>query len=274
MGTIQDRAREAAANLRTHLAGWQAPRAFVLLGAGFEPDGLFDETLAECPMSSVGLTSAKPSAAGAPLRLLLGRVGATQVLVGHGHRYLYEGCGMQEIVLPVAVAALAGVPDLVLVEAGCALSDTLRCGTWMAATDYIGGVGWCPAEGYLELLDEPFLDMTDAFSQSLSSAVLNAAAQVGLCLRLGVFQCSAGPQFETPAEAEAARRNGADMLGHGVVAEVIVGTLFGRRVSALALAAETAAAYHGRRPRRSDLLEAARFCSKDMMRALHLVFSE
>jgi purine-nucleoside phosphorylase len=274
MDTCQHRAKEAARALPARLPGWQAPRAFVLLGAGFEPEGLYDEALGECAMSELGLASERPSAAGAPLRLLLGRIGARQVLVGHGHRYLYEGCGMPEVVLPVVAAALAGVPDLVLVGTGCALRDHFPCGSWLAATDYIDAVGLCPAEGYLELIEDPFLDMTDAFSQSLNAEILNAAARVGVVPRLGVFQATAGPQFATPAEAEVARRNGADMLGHGIVAETVVGTLLGRRVSALILAAENAPAYGGRRLRRGNVLEAARFCSTAMMRALRLALAE
>jgi purine nucleoside phosphorylase len=270
MENVGQRAREAAAALPGRFPGWQAPRAFVQLGAGFEPDGLFDELLGSVALSELGLASLRPSAAGAPLRLVLGTVGPTQLLVGHGHRYAYEGGGLQETLLPVVAAALAGVRDVVLVESGCTLREDLKCGSWLAATDYINAAGACPVEGFLEILTDPFRDMTDALSQSLNAEIINAAAQAGINPRLGVYQASAGPQFDTPAEAEAARRHGADMLGHGIVAETVLAALLGCRVSALILAAESGAAYHGRRLQRANVIEAARFCSPAMMRALRL----
>lgn len=273
MDSVGQRVREAAAALPSRFPDWRAPCAFVQLGAGFEPEGLFDEKLGSVALSDLGLASPRPSAAGAPLRLLLGTVGATQLLVGHGHRYVYEGGGLPETLLPVVAAALAGIPDIVLIESGCTLRDDLKCGTWMAATDYINAAGTCPVEGFLDILTEPFLDMTDALSQSLNAQIVNAAAQAGIGPRLGVYQATSGPQFDTPAEAEAARRNGADMLGHGIVPETVLAALLGCRVSALILAAEPAAAYHGRRLRRTNVLEAASFCSPAMMRALRLALA-
>jgi len=257
-----------------HFPGWDRPRAFVQLGAGFEVDGFFDAEPACAPMSTAGLASPLPSVAGCPLRLVLGQVGRTQILVGHGHRYCYEGCGVREAVLPVVAAAQAGITDIVLVEPGFALREDFACGTWLAVTDYINAMGVRPAEGFLDLIREPFLDMTDALSQSLNAEIINAAARVGFSLRLGVYQATGGPQFDTPAEAEAARRSGADVLGNAIVPEIIVGALLGCRVSALILVAETAASYGGRRLRRTSMLDATNFCSQALGRILHGLYAE
>ena len=273
MDNIGQRARQAAQGLPSRFPGWEAPRAFVQLGAGFELDGLFDELLGSVALGDLDLASPRPSAPGAPLRLVLGAVGSTQILVGHGHRYVYEGGGLPETLLPVAAAALAGIPDVVLIESGCTLREDLKCGTWMAATDYINTAGACPVEGFIEIVADPFLDMTDALSQSLNAQIINAAAQAGINPRLGIHQAAAGPQFDTPAEAEAARRGGADMLGHGIASETVLAALLGCRVSALILAAESAAAYRGRRLRRANVIDAARFCSPAMMRALRLALA-
>ena len=104
--------------------------------------------------------------------------------------------------------------------------------------------------------------------------VINAAAKAGINPRLGVFQGTPGPQFDTPAEAEAARRNGADMLGNGVILETVAAALMGCRVTALILVAEAASSYHGRRLRHADIVDAAQFCSPTIMRALHSMFLE
>ncbi len=273
MDTPQSSAQTAAAALPGLFPGWCQPRAFVQLGTGFEPAGLFDEVLGDIAMSAAGLVSPRPSVAGCPLRLLLGRVGPTQLLVGHGHRYCYEGGGCPEVVLPVVAAALTGVRDIILVEPGLVLHEDFAVGSWLALTDYINAMGVRPAEGFLDLVKEPFLDMTDAFSQSLNAEIINAAARIGASLRLGVYQATGGPQFDTPAEAEAARRGGADVLGNGIIPETVVGTLLGCRVSALVLVADAAASYGGRRLRRASILDATGFCSQALVRTLRGVFA-
>jgi purine-nucleoside phosphorylase len=162
---------------------------------------------------------------------------------------------------------VAGVRDLILLEPGVSLREDLKPGTWMAATDYINAMGVSPVETCLELVDDPFKDMTDAFSQALNSEIINAAAGVGVNPRLGIYQGTPGPHFDTPAEAETARRNGADMLGNGIIPETVAGVLMGCRVTALVLAAEAASSYYGRRLRHADVVDAAQFCSADIMRA-------
>jgi len=266
--------RNLVVALRQHLTPWHPPRALLQLGTGFGIDALFDEVVSSVSMVDVGLVSAEPSPAGHPLTLTLGRVGQVHVLVADGHRFRYETGNVTECILPVMVAALAGVPDVILLESGVALKEDLKAGTWMAATDYINAMGVSPVEGCLALIDDPFVDMTDAFSQSLNAEVINAAAKAGINPRLGVFQGTPGPHFDTPAEAEAARRNGADMLGNGVVLETVAAALMGCRVTALVLVAETASSYHGRRLRHADVLDAAQFCSPTIMRALRGMFLE
>ena len=273
MAPPHQQAVEAARDLPGHFASWQVPRAYVQLGAGFDPEGLFDRVLGRVAMATAGLASARPSAAGCPLQMILGQIGETTVLVGHGHRYSYEDASGHEVVLPIAAAALAGIRDVVVVETGMALREDLASGSWLAITDTINAMGACPATGYLELIGEPFLDMTDALSQELNAEIINAAAHVGVGLRLGVYQGTRGPQFDTPAEAAAARRNGADVLGHGVVPEAILAALLGCRTAAVVLVAGAAASYGGRRLRQAAVRDVAGFCSKGLVRALRGVFA-
>ncbi|MBN2449199.1 MAG: hypothetical protein JXR77_02350 [Lentisphaeria bacterium] len=269
---MRDQVEQAARSLRERFAHWDTPRALVQLGTGFAPKGLFDEEPEWVSMATLGLASALPSPAGHPLRAALGSIGVSQVLLYHGHRYPYEIGGLTDCVLPIAAAFLAGIRDVVLVDVGLSLREDLKPGTWLAATDYINAMGMCPIRGFIELVREPFLDMRDGFSQSLNAEIINAAATAGVLPRLGTFQGTSGPQFDTPAEAETARRNGADVIGHGVIPETVVAALLGCRVSALILIAESASSYSGRKLRREALADAAGFCSEPMMRSLRSAF--
>lgn len=268
------RLQAAAETLRSRFADWDTPGAILQLGTGFQPDGLFDNEFGSIDMAELGLISPAPSPGGNPLELRLGTIGDRQVLLACGHRYRFEHHDIGECIAPVVAAALAGVRDVILLEPGLALREDLKPGTWVVATDYINAMGVAPTECMLDLIEDPFVDMTDAFSQSLVSDLINAAARTGVNPRLGIYQGTPGPQFDTPAEAESARRNGADVIGNAIIPETVAAALLGCRVTAWMLVTEAAASYHGRRLQHKDVIDAAQFCSADMMRALRELFLE
>ena len=53
------RIRDASQALRQHFPEWNAPRALVQLGSGFEPQGLLDDTHGTVAMTALGLTDRK-----------------------------------------------------------------------------------------------------------------------------------------------------------------------------------------------------------------------
>jgi len=190
------------------------------------------------------------------------------VLVLRGHRYLFEGGGLAPVQTPVAAAIGCGVRDVILVEPCLSLRDDLRVGAWMAATDYVNNMGCSPLAGCLDHIDCPFQDMVDAFSQELNAELINGVAETCIAPRLGAYQADIGPQYPTPAEADIARRNGADVIGNGVVPETVLAASLGCRVTALLMVAGHAATYRGKRHRHSDTLDAAEFCGPPMLQAL------
>jgi purine-nucleoside phosphorylase len=116
--------------------------------------------------------------------------------------------------------------------------------------------------------------MTDAFSQSLNAEVVNHVSERCTSPRLGVYQADVGPHYPTPSEADAARRNGADVIGNAIVPEAILAAALGCRVTALLLVVGHAATYRGKRHRHSDTLDAAEFCGPPMLHALFAALSE
>jgi purine-nucleoside phosphorylase len=245
-------AARTAAETKTRLRLSGEPRAYLQIGHEFPHQALPVERAV--PLREIDGLSDSPVLGAAPELGVAEREG-TSVLVAQGHRYLFEGRGMDPV-------------QLVLVETCLSLRDDLRVGACLAVTDYVNNLGSSPLAGRLGSVACPFQDMTDVFGQTLNAELVNTVAETCITPRLGVYQAELGPHYATPAEADVARRNGADVIGNAVVPEAVLAAALGCRVAAFLLVVGHAATYRGKRHRHSDTLDAAEFCGPPLLAAL------
>jgi 5'-methylthioadenosine phosphorylase len=67
------------------------------------------------------------------------------------------------------------------------------------------------------------VDMTEPFCPEVRSALLEATSALpDHVIKRGVFACTEGPRFETPAEIRSLQRDGADIVGTPLVPEVVL----------------------------------------------------
>ena len=67
------------------------------------------------------------------------------------------------------------------------------------------------------------VDMTEPFCPEVRQALLEATSTLpDHVIKRGVFACTEGPRFETPAEIRALQRDGADIVGTPLVPEVVL----------------------------------------------------
>ncbi len=78
-----------------------------------------------------------------------------------------------------------------------------------------------------------FPDMSQAYDRDLQRLAREVAAHEGIELRTGVYFFLAGPTFETPAELQFLKANGADAVGMSTVPEVTAARHGGIRVLGL-----------------------------------------
>jgi purine-nucleoside phosphorylase len=161
-----------------------------------------------------------------------------------------------------------GVGKVLQVSAAGAVREDFRPGTTMAVTDFINNLGTSPLVGNQDLGTTPFPDMQEAFSQVALSQFINLTADTGMVPRLGTYQANLGPQFETPTEVEAARRNGADAVGMSLVLETIAARAMGADVIAIAVITNAAASVRGHRISHEDVAEVAAFASRTLHAAI------
>jgi purine-nucleoside phosphorylase len=215
-------ARSAAA-IRKAAAG-RTPTLAVLLGSGWSgfADRLHDPV--ELPYTVLpGFP--RPGVEGHAGRLLIGRIGARDVVVLGGRQHAYENGDAAAMKGAIRALAACGVRALVQTNAAGSLDTRMRPGELMLVTDHLNVVQRTPLLN--EVGSMRFVDLRDAYDPGLRAAALRAAATAGITLHQGVYAWVLGPQFETPAEIRMLQAFGAP--------ETILARHAGLRVLALSL---------------------------------------
>lgn len=197
------------------------PRLGLILGSGL---GSFVERLrssTSIPYERIPGFPA-PQVEGHAGRLVLGCCGLVPLTVLQGRSHLYEGFSAQEVAFPVRVLGLGGVKILIITNAAGGISRRLNPPTLMLIRDHLNLQGVNPLVGANDSRFGPrFPDMSAAYSRALIQAARKAARKARVSVRQGVYAAVQGPCFETPAEARALARLGADAVGMSTAAEVV-----------------------------------------------------
>jgi len=201
------------------------PRVGIILGSGLGP--LADEVenptvvpFAEIPHFAVSTVSGHAG------QFVAGTLEGVPVAVLRGRVHFYEGYSLGQITFPVRTLRRLGIDVLILTNAAGGLNAAYHAGDLMVLRDHInlpGLAGQNPLVG----ADEPelgvrFLDMTDAYDETLRAQALALGASLKVPTHEGTYVAVAGPSFETRAEIRYLRGIGADAVGMSTVHEVIV----------------------------------------------------
>ena len=173
--------------------------------------------------------------------LLLGRLGASPVMVLSGRAHFYEGHPMSLVTFPVRALAAYGIRDLLVTNAAGGINRGFQTGDFMLLTDHINLMGANPLRGPVLPNRPRFVDLTCAYDTGLSALLRRASRSGRVKLRSGVYLAVGGPSYETPAEIRAFARLGADAVGMSTVPEVIVARQCGLNVVAVSCITNLAA---------------------------------
>lgn len=222
--TAGDALREALGIDRADLA--------VVLGSGWAGgrDAIGAE-LASVPLDRLpGFRAPVVAGHGGEVVAIRTAAGAT-ALVFTGRTHLYEGRGVDPVVHGVRTAAAAGVTTLVLTNGAGAARPDWAPGMPVLIRDHINLTGTTPLRG------PAFVSMSHAYSPALRAALRSVRPE----LPEGVYVQFRGPQYETPAEVEYARRIGGDLVGMSTALETIAAREAGLQVLGLSLVTNAAA---------------------------------
>ena len=220
----------------------------LVLGSGWgQTADLVGQTLATIPNEDVpGFHRAAVAGhSGAMRSVAIGDTGRRALVFGT-RTHFYEGRGVRAVVHGVRTAAAAGCRALVLTNGCGGLREEWSPGTPVLIRDHLNLTATSPLEG------ATFVDLTD-----LDSARLRAIAkEVDPGLDEGVYAQFRGPQYETPAEVQMAKRLGADLVGMSTTLEAIAARHVGLEILGVSLVTNLAAGISPTALSHEEVLEA------------------
>ena len=176
----------------------------------------------------------RTTVAGHSGKMIVGRLGQSEVLCLQGRFHLYEGHRPQVIAEVVNALKAVGVNRLIVTNAAGSLNPEFTPGSLMLIKDHINFSGQNPLVGANDESTGPrFPDMSNAYDRDMRRQAKELAAELGINLPEGVYLMVLGPNFETAAEIRAFRTLGADAVGMSTVPEVIAAVHAGIKVLAV-----------------------------------------
>lgn len=213
----------------------------LVLGSGLGQYAEEMELVCEIPYADIpGFPCS--TVAGHDGRYLFGYVDGVPIVAMKGRVHYYEGYDIGDVVLPIRTMGLLGAKTLVLTNAAGGIDPAFRPGDLMLITDQIASAVPSPLRGpNLAELGERFPDMSEIYDHALCAQIRQAAADLGISLREGVYYQTAGPNYETPAEIRCYRQAGASAIGMSTGCEAIAAKHMGMRICGISCITNMAA---------------------------------
>ncbi|MGN0299533.1 MAG: purine-nucleoside phosphorylase [Lachnospiraceae bacterium] len=175
-------------------------------------------------------------------QFVFGYIQGIPVVIMQGRVHYYEGYSMTDVVLPIRLMALMGAKILLLTNAAGGLNSSFRAGDFMLITDQIAAFVPNPLMGANEnQLGVRFPDMSEIYDEDLQQIIREAASQIGILLKEGVYIQLTGPSYESKAEVRMCQMLGADAVGMSTACEAIAANHMGMKICGISFISNPAA---------------------------------
>lgn len=236
----------AASFIKERLPADFSPKVVLTLGSG----GLGDiaesiQKVATIPYSDIpGFF--KPTVVGHAGNLIAGYIEGVAVIGYQGRRHYYENGGqpnavvaLKETVFPVYVARALGAELYVATNAAGGLNSAQKPGDLMVISSHLDihfpNVLLGPQVPFMNA--ERFQPQHGQYNVQLRQLLHDAARNVGEAEHIhdGVYAALTGPTFESVADSQALRHEGADAVGMSTVPEIITASNIGMETLGISL---------------------------------------
>lgn len=206
--------------------------------------------------------------------MFFGKLKGKDCVILGGRFHFYEGHNPNEITGYIKILKELGVDKLLLTNAAGGINSDFRPGDLMVIHDHINFAGVNPLIGTNDdSLGPRFLDMSEAYNKEFRDVIHEAANNIGILLKSGVYIMYSGPNFETPAEIKMFSLMGADAVGMSTVPETLAAHHCGIKVGAISCITNLAAGISGEKLSHAEVLEAGQKV-KDKFKTLILKIIE
>ena len=248
--------QESAEAIRAKIGEFK-PAVAMVLGSGLGYLGDLVENAVIVPYGEIPHFKAS-TAPGHKGQLVFGQLNGRDVAVMQGRMHHYEGYSYEEVSYAVRVLRLLGCGKLIVTNAAGCVRTEWQAGDLMLITDQIKMFMESPLRGEnIPEFGPRFPDSSHLYTPALQNVARQAAAELGISLREGVYMYFPGPQYETPAEIRMARILGGDAVGMSTAPEVIVAAHCGMEVLGFTLLSNMAAGILDQPLSEQEVLDAA-----------------
>ena len=264
--------QESSDYIKSKIGGF-IPKVAMVLGSGLGFLGDVVEDPTAIPYGEIPHFK-HSTAPGHKGQLVFGTLAGQNVAVMQGRMHHYEGYGYDDVSYAVRVLRLLGCDTLIVTNAaGCVRTDW-QAGDLMLITDQIKMFSESPLRGAnLPEFGVRFPDASHLYTPRLQDVAREAAAELSIPLREGVYVYCYGPQYETPAEVRAARILGGDAVGMSTAPEAVVAGHCGMEILGFTLLSNMAAGILDQPLSEQEVLDAAE-AAKDKFSRLVLACLE
>jgi len=217
------------------------PSTGVVLGSGL---GAFADELTDRIDIPYGDIPGWPgsTAIGHAGKLIIGKLGDTEVAVMAGRAHLYEGYSASQVTFGVRVLHALGVQSMVFTNAAGGINLAYERGGLVLISDHINLQGVNPLVGPNDdSLGPRFPDMSEAYPRAYRAIAKQVAEELCVPIGEGVYAAMLGPSYETPAEIRYLRAIGADLVGMSTALEAIAANHAGMKVLGISCVTNMAA---------------------------------
>lgn len=240
------------------------PALGVLLGSGWGDSLEIDEEIVRIRYADIPGLGASTVQGHSGEFVLYRRCGKL-IAAWCGRRHYYEGAGWEPVVLPVEVLRRMGCSTLLLTNASGGINPALRPGDFVIIRDHINLISVNPLIGpHVDEWGARFPDMTEVYNRHLCELLHASASRLDLRVMDGVYAYNSGPCYETPAEVQAYKSQGADVVGMSTVPEAVFAKSVGMKIAGISLVSNLAAGI-SRQPLNHEEVMAAGKAAKPKM---------
>lgn len=191
-------------------------------------------------------------------QFIFGHLEGKPVVCMDGRFHYYEGYNFEQVTLPVRVMQKLGISKLLVTNAAGGVNESFVPGDLMIINDHINLMGENPLRGKNNGEFGPrFPDMSEAYDKGLSELAFQAAQELDVDIKAGVYAAVTGPSYETPAEIRYVKIIGADAIGMSTVPEVIVANHCGIKVLGISCITNMAAGISKEKLNHKEVMETA-----------------
>lgn len=162
------------------------------------------------------------------------------IVIQKGRIHFYEGYDIEEVTCTINIMSMLGVKTLIITNSAGAISESINVGDIVLIRDHISSLFPNPLR-MTKNNTISFLDTNNIYDLGLRKKILNNLIDLSFNVKTGIYLQTIGPNFETPAEINAFKILGADIVGMSTACEATVAANLGIKVIGISFVSNKAA---------------------------------